>query len=243
MARRKDTPPLDISAALIAAAKFSNAHRRSLLLEELTTVADYSILFTGLSLFTVLLQHAAHQPDDEAKITAVMAAGQLADLFKYPEDLALPFRRISDALRHGAPVIKQRRRRSGGQKLLDEHAILHGYAAATVDRLVAAGMSLEEALKEVAGKLRGVRSRRGAVTRRTVRNWREAVQADVGHHSVAAWVYHDMLAGGEGQKFASLETDAAKRAYALESLADFRQKHFLETHLSADSTAKEICDP
>jgi hypothetical protein len=82
-------------------------------------------------------------------------------------------------------------------------------------------MSLDDALEAVAGKLRGVRSRRGPITRRTVRDWREAVQADVGHHSVAAWVHHDMLAGGEGQKFASLETDAAKRAYALESLATF----------------------
>lgn len=244
MAHQKDTPPPDISAALIAAAKFSDAHRRSLLLEEITTADDYNVLFEGLRLFTLMLQGAAYQSDDDAKLISIAAAAQFAGLFKYPEDLALPFLRISDALRNGAPVIKQKRR-SGGQKLLNEDAILHGYAAATVDRLVAAGMSLEEALKEVAGELRDVRSRRGLVTRRTVRDWREAVQADVGHHSVAAWVYRDMLAGGEGQKFANLETDAAKRAYALKALAGFRRKHFrrTKTQLSANSTAKEICDP
>jgi hypothetical protein len=224
VAHQKDTPP-DVYTLLMKGGEFSSKYRRSLVLEELTTVADYNILFIGLRFFTALLQRAARQPDDEAKLTAVMAAAQFADLFNYSEDLALPFRRVSDAMRHGAPVVKQRRRR-GSQQLLDEQAILRGYAAATVDRLIAAGMPLEEALREVAKKLRGVRSRRGPVTRQTIRGWREAVQADVGHHSVAGWVYNDMLAGGEGQKFASLETDAAKRAYALTALAGFQRKHF-----------------
>jgi hypothetical protein len=98
MARQKDNQP-DIAFVLGEAVKFNSKHRRSLLLEDLTTAADYNVLFAGLSLFTLLLQRAARQPDDEAKITAAMAAGQLADLFKYQEDLALPFRRISDALR------------------------------------------------------------------------------------------------------------------------------------------------
>jgi uncharacterized protein YoaH (UPF0181 family) len=238
MAHQKDTPP-DVYTLW---GEFSSTYRRSLVLEELTTVADFDILFMGLRLFTVLLQCAARQPDDEAKLTAVMAAGQFVDLFGYQEDLALPFRRISDALRHGAPVVKQRRRPSGGQKLLDEHAILHGYAVATVDRLIATGMSPEAALKEVAAKLRGVQSRRGQITRRTVRGWREAVQADIGHHSVAAWVHQDILVGGEGQKFASLETDAAKRAYALKALASFQRKYFQKTQLSTNSTAKKTCD-
>ena len=211
-----------MSYVLLEWAKFSSRYRRSLVLEEITTVADYNVLFIGLRFFTALMQRAAHQPDDEAKLLAMMAAAQFAALFKYTEHLALPFRRVSDALRHGAPVIKQRRRR-GSPQLLDEQAILNGFAAATVDRLITAGMPLKEALREVAEKLRGVRSRRGLVTRQTIRGWRQAVQADVGHHSVAGWVYNDMLAGGEGQKFASLETDAAKRAYALTALAGFQR--------------------
>ena len=154
MAHQKDTPP-DVYTLLKKGGEFSSRYRRSLVLEELTTVADYDILFTGLRLFTALLWCAARQPDDEAKLTAMRAAGQFADLFNDSEDLALPFRRISDALRHGAPVVTQRRRR-GRPGLLDEDAILRGYAAATVNRLIAAGTSLPDALKSVAGELRGV---------------------------------------------------------------------------------------
>jgi hypothetical protein len=166
--------PLDMSYVLLEWAKFSNRHRRSLLLEEITTAGDYNVLFEGLRFFTLLMQCAAHQPDDEAKILAISAAAQFASLFKYTEDLALPFLRISDALRHGAPVIVRKRRR-GSPEILDEQAILKGYAAATVDRLITTGVPLKEALTVVAEKLRGVQSCRGPVKRRTIRSWREAV--------------------------------------------------------------------
>lgn len=224
MASRKDTPP-NTSVVFGEAAKFTNRHRRSLLLEQMTTADDYDILFEGLRFFTLKLQCATYLPDDEAKITAIDAAAQLAALFKYSEDLTLPFLHIQDALRHGAPVIKPTRRK-GRPRLLDEQAILHGYVAATVDRLISTGMSQKKAWEEVARGLRSVQSHRGLTTPRTVRGWCEEVSADVGRHGTAAWVYHDMTTGAEGQKFSNLETVKAKRAYALKSLAGYVLMHF-----------------
>jgi hypothetical protein len=192
----------------------------------MTTADDYDVLFRGLTFFTLKLQYAAYQPNDEAKVTAIQAAAQFAQLFKYPDDLALPFLRISDALRHGVPVVKQARRR-GNPELLDEYAILHGYAAATVDRLVSTGWMDVKAREAVAGKLRGVRTQRGGlITPRTVRCWREEVLADVGRYGVAAWVCHDILTGPESRKFSNLKTAAEKRTYALNSLAGYVRKHF-----------------
>ena len=223
-------------------------------LPEQITAADLETINTGLRFFFSKLRLASglfRQSGDDSRhgaIVALDAAWRLVALFKQPyaECLHLPALHLRDALRQldegSVPrMLIKSVRRPGRSRSSDPRAALKGRAAGTVAQLVNAGMSRPDAYAQVAealGKLgvrreRGVRRRRDSeeiasseITARTVRLWCEEVDADVGRHGVAAFVYDDMFTDDERQKFSSLPSDRARLEHALNSLAAFVQAHF-----------------
>jgi hypothetical protein len=153
----------------------------------------------------------------------------------YAENLFLPILHLQDALRkldEGSvtPMLLKSVRRPGRGKSTDARAALRGHAAGAVERLVHAGVPLQEARKLIAEKLvkLGVRPERGpgSITERTVRTWREEVAADVSRRGAAATVYDTMFTEEERQRFTGLKSDRARQAYALNSLAGFVEANF-----------------
>jgi hypothetical protein len=99
---------------------------------------------------------------------------------------------------------------------------------------VEANVSLPDARALVAEALveLGVRPERGSkqITARTVRTWCEEVAEDVGRHGAAAIVYDGMFTNDERRRFSALESDQARHALALNSLAGFVGVHFSSAH-------------
>ena len=232
-------PTVAPSSELIEAEKF--LERMKGRLPEQITAADLETLNEGLRFFFSKLRLASdlfHQSEDRrhAAIVALDAAWRFVALFKQPY-AGLLFRPILDlqaALRNldegGVPPMLKPVRRAGRAPSTDTSAALWGYAAGTVQRLVETGISLEDARKLVEEALvkLGVRPERGnkPITERTVRTWCEKVDEDVGRHGAAAIVYDTMFTNEERQRFSDLQSDKAKRALALNSLAGFVRAHF-----------------
>jgi hypothetical protein len=88
----------------------------------------------------------------------------------------------------------------------------------TVDRLATTGCSQRQAIKHVVGALRkeGITSAHGPVKPRTVREWKEAIQADVGRHGEAAQTYDGLMAKFLQPKFASTQAESLRQAYLTE---------------------------
>jgi hypothetical protein len=209
-------------------------------LPEQITAADLETLNEGLRFFFSKLRLASglfRQSGEDhrhAAIVALDAAWRLVALFRQPhaELLFRPILDLQAALRNldeggVPPMLKPVRRPRGGRApSTDTRAALWGYAAGTVRRLVEYGISPEKDARElVAEKLvkLGVRAERGAkpITERTVRDWCEKVDEDVGRYGAAATVYDTMFTDEERQKFSGLQSDQARQAHALNSLVDF----------------------
>jgi hypothetical protein len=146
----------------------------------------------------------------------------------------MPILHLQDALRmldEGtvSPMLKPFRRR-GRSRSTDARAALIGRVAGSVAQLVEAGVSPLETRTWVAKALveHGVRPERGSgeMTERTVREWCEGVDADVGRHGTAAIVYDGMFTDDERRRFSALPSDQARRAHALNSLVAFVGAHF-----------------
>jgi hypothetical protein len=209
---------------------------------EQATAADLETLNEGLRFFFSKLRLASglfrHSEDDHrhAAIVALDAAWQLVALFRQPyaELLFRPILDLQAALRNldegGVPLMLKPVRRAGRAPSTDTQGALWGYAAGTVKRLVESGISLDDARKLVAEALveLGVRAERGnkPVTHRTVRTWCEKVSEDFGRRGAAATVYDEMFTDEERQRFSALQSDRARQAHALNSLARFVRAHF-----------------
>jgi hypothetical protein len=99
---------------------------------------------------------------------------------------------------------------------------LKGHVAATVQRLVQAGISGPDAHKLVARELTklGLKPERGSgeVAANTVRHWCDEVEEDIGRLGPAAVVYDRTFTEGEIERFSALPTDRARRDHALSCL-------------------------
>ena len=206
---------------------------------EQITAADLETLNKGLRFFFSKLRLASglfRQAEDDqrhAAIVALDAAWRLVVLFQQPfaQNLHVPILHLQDALRkldEGAvpPMLKPVRRAGRAPT----HAAVWGYVAGTVSDSFKSGVSLEDARKRVAEALvkLGVRAERGnkPVTHRTVRTWCEKVSEDFGRRGAAATVYDEMFMDEERQRFSALQSDRARQAHALNSLARFVRAHF-----------------
>ena len=218
-----DDPP----GELIEATEFLDRMKGTI--PEQITAADLETLNEGLRFFFSKLrlasglfrQSESGEDHRHAAIVALDAAWRLVALFKQPfsENLFLPLLHLRDALGKldegtVAPMLKPVRRR-GRTTSTDARAALRGHAAGTVERLVEAGVPLEDARTLVAEALNklGVRPERGSgqITARTVRTWCEEVAADVGRHGAAAIVYHGMFTDEERRRFSGLQSDRARQ--------------------------------
>jgi hypothetical protein len=246
---------VDLPREVIEAAEFLDRMKGTL--PEEIAAADLEILNTGLRFFFSKLRLASglfRQSEDDrrhASVVALDAAWRLVALFKepYAECLHLPVLHLQDALRmldEGtvSPMLKPVRRREGGRsRSANVRGALKGRAAGTVAQLVEAGISLPDARILVAEALVefGQRPERGSgqITETTVRHWCDEVDADVGRHTAAAVVYDDMFTDDERRKFSGLQSDRARQADALNSLAGFVRAHFPGTPQAKFSETKK----
>jgi hypothetical protein len=108
---------------------------------------------------------------------------------------------------------------------------MKGYAAATVQLLLQAGLARGDAHRAVATQLSqlDIRPERGSgtVTATTVRNWCDEVSEDVGRRGMAALMYDDKTAPEEMERFSALPKDRA-RQFALQLLAAYVRSIFPE---------------
>ena len=205
-------------------------------LPETITESDLGTLNEGLGFLFAQLREARRrfaEEGDGGRAGAFMALGAMWKfivLFDRPhaERLHTPILSLLDALamleeNNVLPIVKPVPR-PGRAPSSHGHAALKGQAAATVKRLIKAGMPLKEAHKAVAKELNklGVRPERGSgrVTPHTVRNWCDEVASDVGRHGTAALMRADNFTDEEQKKFSALSKVDAKR-FALASLAGF----------------------
>jgi hypothetical protein len=240
-------PTVDPPRVVIEAKDFLDRTKGTL--PEQIAAADLEKFNTGLGFFFSYLRGASevyYQSADGGRrgaIIALDAAWRLVALFKQPlsENLFLPLLHLRDALGKldegtVAPMLTKPVRRRGRTTSTDARAALRGHAAGTVERLVEAGLPLEDARALVAEALneRGVRPERGSgqITARTVRTWCEEVAADVGRHGTAAIVYDGMFTDDERRRFSGLPSDQRRSALALNSLAGFVRAHYLSTKSS-----------
>jgi hypothetical protein len=196
--------------------------------------AELSTLNSALDVLFDRLREARTQFEREGDngrrgaFTAVSAFRMFITLFRAPcqEDLSVPILRLEDALwgldvNRVDPIVRPVRR-SGRAPSSHAYASMKGHAAATVQRLLLAGLGRPEAHQEVATQLAqlGVRPERrsGTVKATTVKNWCDEVSSDVGRHSTAALMYDEMLKPTELDRFLALPKDEARR-FALQSLA------------------------
>lgn len=125
----------------------------------------------------------------------------------------------------GDPLLAPVGRGPGRSRSSEVRKALKGQVAATVQRLLQAGVAVVDARQRVAkelGKL-GVKPERGSgdITPNTVRHWCDEVAADVGRSGGAARIYEMMFSNEENSRFKALPTDQARRDLALASLAAF----------------------
>jgi hypothetical protein len=112
------------------------------------------------------------------------------------------------------------------------HEALKGHVAATVQRLLQAGMSTTDAHRFVAKELKilELKSERGSdLTETTVRHWCDEVVADVSRVGGAADLYHRMLTEDELKRFKALPSDQARKDLARASLIAFVREVILGT--------------
>lgn len=238
---RASEPTTDLPPEVIAAKDFLD--RNSGALPEEITAADLQTLNAGLGFFFSRLRLAAglfHQSSEESRhaaIVAVDAAWRLIALFRQPyaEILHVPMLHLRDALGmldEGtvAPML-ERKGRPGRPRSPAAYAALRGKAAGTVALLVEAGFSLRDAYGLVAEALveLGVRPEHDkgrSITATTVRHWCGKMGADTSRNGTAAIIYDDMFTDEARQRFASLPSDKARQARALNNLAAFVRAHF-----------------
>ncbi len=233
----RSTPTDDPSIAPVDTAAVEFLDKMHGTLQELITTRDLETLNAGLSFFFSDLRRARElfqQSEGHGRSGAIKALGAMwrfIALFKEPlaECLHVPILRLQSELRAldqntVSPILRPVGERGRGSST-DARAALIGRAAGAVAQLVEAGLARPEARTWVAKALveLGVRPERGSgeMTERTVREWCERVDADVGRHEAAATVYDGMFTADERQTFADLGSDEARRSYALQGLARF----------------------
>jgi hypothetical protein len=147
----------------------------------------------------------------EATIDVLLAAEEFLLLVTDRSDHQQPITFHFDALLNALmsldkgevlPVLKPRRR-PGSPRDSAGKGVVKGMAAHVIERLVAAGLNLDEAYEKVAGVLRqagitpgrkGARDQRTETTARTVRGWCERIAADVGRERLSARQFDSMTA-------------------------------------------------
>jgi hypothetical protein len=192
-------------------------------LPETIAEADLNTLNSGLGFLFGRLREAQaefHEEGDNGRrgaFTALAASWMFITLFRTPfeEELYVPILRLQDALamldkNRVEPIVKPARR-SGRAPSSNTYLCLKGYAATTVELLLQAGLTRDDACRAVATQLRqlGVRPERGSgpVTAITVRNWRDDVSSDVGRLGIAAMMYDKKLASNKREGFSELPKD------------------------------------
>jgi hypothetical protein len=204
------------------------------MLPETITSNDLEILNAGLRFFFADLRSARNDFGDNQRHGAVIALGALMRFIAlleapFAERLDVPVLALRGALfglddNIVEPLLKPVAGPGRSKSSIAREA-LKGHVAATVERLLQAGVAAVDARRRVAkelGKL-GVKPERGSgdVADNTVRHWCDEVAADVSRSGGAALVYEMMFTADENSRFNALPTDHARRDFALASLAAF----------------------
>ena len=200
-------------------------------------------LNSGLGFLFARLRQARERFEkqgDDGRYGAFSALGacwSFITLFRtaFEENLRVPIVRLQDALTgldegRTEPIVKAVRR-PGRAPSSHVYNSMKGYAAATVQLLLQAGLARGDAHRAVATQLSqlDIRPERGSgtVTATTVRNWCDEVSEDVGRRGMAALMYDDKTAPEEMERFSALPKDRA-RQFALQLLAAYVRSIFPE---------------
>jgi hypothetical protein len=222
-------------------------HIRGALPETIRSV-DLDVLNAGLRFFFADLRAARRDFGDNQRHGALKAVGALIRfiaIFETPlgELLHVPALVLHEALfgledNIVKPMLRPVKKRGRSRSSMAREA-LKGHVAATVQRLLQAGISTPNAQRLVAKELLALKLKlergSGDVTATTVRHWCDEVAEDVSRSRVAAAVYDRVFAKDEVRRFEALPSDQARRHLALASLAAFVREVLPDTQNPAIS--------